>query len=167
MRLGWKAFLPFSIGYLILVAGVLMGANGLVTLLLLFMKFLVKPNQLFKHRKIGNFRSCLDSKVILFFVLFPGGVVSKENLPGDVFVADPKHYKNSFIRKTLESSSIYSDFIRGNLSVLSLDMESLSKMTLKEAASLQRFVKDQNLHAILHSGSILRVDSFSFLLSAL
>ena len=33
IRLGWKGFLPFSIGYLLLTAGVLTGTNGLMTYL--------------------------------------------------------------------------------------------------------------------------------------
>jgi len=30
MRLGWKVFLPFSIGYVLLTAGALTGAGGLM-----------------------------------------------------------------------------------------------------------------------------------------
>ena len=104
MRLGWKGFLPFSIGYLIFVAGILTGTNGLMTLL--SMKYSSKPNYLFKRRKMGALKSFLDDDCILFFVLFPGGVVPEGFIEENDFFSHSKHFKNAFVRNVLESSNI-------------------------------------------------------------
>jgi hypothetical protein len=46
-------------------------------------------------------------------------------------------------------------------------MDDLGKMTLKEASSLVSFIENESLHAVVHSGSITRIDSFTNLLESM
>jgi hypothetical protein len=52
MRLGWKGFLPFSIGFLIFVAGILVGTNGFFVALFFSCLMIKKTSAVFGARKI-------------------------------------------------------------------------------------------------------------------
>jgi len=60
--------------------------------------------------------------------------------------------KNSFVREYFESSALNAEFIRGNLSVLSLDLAHLETLSLKDIIALNSLLKKYKVHAALFSG---------------
>jgi hypothetical protein len=57
--------------------------------------------------------------------------------------------------------------MRGNLSILSVPIEKLGSITLKDISLMREFIKEHEVHSCLYSGQVQKVSSFEKMLTVL